>query len=176
MAMFGEKENDTNKRLSELEKTVDLLVKKPVLPDHYHNKIDSSPVFWADLASRKVYIHHTIAGLAAATATNYGVFFIAPFPCYLSLLKEVHQTAGSDGGAVTLTLEKLTGTQALDAGTAMLSTTLSLKATADTVQTGTISPTLTSINLASGDRIAMKDAGTLTSVANVTVLLELTLS
>lgn len=87
--------------------------------------------------------------------------------------REVHQTAGTDAGAVTLDLEKLTGTQNLDAGAAVLNATLSLKATINTVQTATLTDTLTSRSLARGDRLALKDSGTLTAVQNVSVIVEL---
>lgn len=143
------------------------------LKQHRHSGSDSQKVIFADLYQRKVWVHHTIAGTAAATAGNYGVFFIAPFACVLTSFREVHQTAGTDVGAVTLQLEKLTGTQALDAGAAMLSTALSLKATINSVQTAILTVTKANRNLSLGDRLAMKDAGTLTAVANVTVVLEL---
>ena len=86
--------------------------------------------------------------------------------------KEVHETAGTDGSAVTVTLEKLTGTQAPDAGTVLLSSALSLKAIANTVQTGTLVSTVSSRNFNAGDRLCLKDAGVLTTVANVTVIVE----
>lgn len=149
-------------------------MKNPPLPDHQHTGFDASNVTWANITGKKLYVSHTIQGTAAATATNYGVFFIAPFACYISGFKEVHQTAGTDGGAVTLTLEKLSGTTAPDSGSVMLASTLSLKGTANTVQTGTLTTTLANRNLAIGDRMCLKDAGVLTSVANVTVLCELT--
>lgn len=148
---------------------------QPVMPDHRHNGFDVSRVFWSDLVSRKLYLEHTIQGTNAATAAFYGVFWIAPFACYVSEFREVHQTAGSDGSAVTVTLEKLTGTQAPDSGTAMLTTALSLKATANTVATGVLTPTTANLNLVRGDRLGLKDAGTLTAVANVTTVTEITI-
>lgn len=150
--------------------------KDPQIPDHFHNRYDTSPVNFLDIYNKKVWVPWTLSGTSAATATNYGVFFVVPVACYVTGVKEVHQTAGSDGGAVTVTLEKLTGTSALDAGTEVLATALSLKATANTVQTGTLSATLGARTLAVGNRLALKDAGTLTAVANVTVLIELTIS
>lgn len=140
--------------------------------DHRHDGYDTSRVDFRSISSRVFPVHHTIAGTAAATAGNYGVFYIFPVPCVAVSMREVHQTAGSDAGAVTLTIEKLTGTQALDAGAVVLSSTLSLKATANTVQSGTLTTTLANRTFAVGDRIAMKDSGTLTAVANVTVVME----
>ncbi len=158
-----------------LRRVAALETKKPNMPDHRHNGFDVSRVYWSDLVTRKFLIHHTLEGAQAATAANYGVFWIAPFACYVSEFREVHQTAGSDGSAVTVTLEKLTGVQAPDAGTAMLTTALSLKATANTVQTGVLTPTTANVNLVRGDRLALKDAGTLTAVSNVTTVTEITI-
>jgi hypothetical protein len=155
--------NDLTARISRLEST-------PKMPDHRHNGFDASRVQWADITSRSFYVHHTIQGSAAATATNYGTFWIAPFACRAFSFQEVHQTLGTDGGTVSLTLEKLTGTQAPDSGVAMLSAALSLKTTINTVQTGTMTTTLANVNLAKGDRLCMKDAGVLTVVANVSVI------
>lgn len=159
-----------------LTKRVEELELNPRLADHYHNGNDSSRVNFFDIAQRKVWVHHTIQGTAAATATNYGVFWIAPVNCFVSAVKEVHQTAGTDGSAVTLNIEKLTGTTAPDSGVTILATALSLKATINSVQTGVLTNTTANRALLAGDRLCMKDAGTLTTVANVTVLIEITLS
>ena len=161
--------------LLKLSKRVDGIVKNPSLPDHFHNGFDVSRINFSDIYQRKVWVHHTVVGTAAATLTNYGVFYIVPFACVLTKFQEVHQIAGVDAGAVTLMLEKLTGTTAPDSGVDMLSSTLSLKATANTVQTGTITTTLANRTLAAGDRLCMEDAGTLTAVTNVTVSVELQL-
>ena len=70
-------------------------------------------------------------------------------------------------------LEKLTGTEALDAGDSMLESTIDLTDTANTVVTGTLSATNANLNLAAGDRIALKDANDLTDVAGLSVIVEL---
>lgn len=111
----------------------------------------------------------TIADTAAATAANYGVVITIPYGLELIEAWETHKVAGSDASAVTLTLEKLTSGQALDAGVAMLSSTFNLKATANTPQRQKASSTITSRMLSPGDRIALKDSGTLTAVSHVTV-------
>lgn len=142
------------------------------VPDHYHDGIENQQVTFDNLKERKHIINHTIVGTAAATAANYAVFWIAPWSCVITKIKEVHQTAGSDAGSVTLDIEKLTGTQALDAGASALSSTFNLKAIANTVQTGSLTTTLANRRLAAGDRLAMKDSGTLTNVSNVTIITE----
>ncbi len=143
--------------------------------DHQHTGIDSQYIRQIDVSDRKFYVSHTIPGTQAATAANYGVFFIAPFKCYVSDVKEVHQVLGTDAGAVTLGIEKLTSGEAPGSGDDVLSTALSLKTTINTVQSGTITATTANSNLSIGDRLCMEDAGTLTAVANVTVLIELTI-
>jgi hypothetical protein len=148
---------------------------RPTLGDHLHNGFDVSRIKYADISTKIDYIHHTIQGTDAATATNYGVFWTAPFACFVSGFTEVHQTAGTAGGTVSLTLEKLTGTTAPDSGSDLLNAALSLKATANTVQTGVLTQTTSRLSISKGDRLCMKDSGTLTNVANVTVYVEITI-
>lgn len=140
------------------------------VPFHIHNGIDSPNVPWGNISQRQLAIHWTIPGIQAATATNYGVFWTAPFNCTVVGFTEVHQTAGTNGGAVTLQLERLQGTEAPDGGDELLATALSLKATANTVQTGTFIGNINTKQLLEGNRLCLKDAGTLTDVANVTVV------
>lgn len=147
------------------------------LTDHIHNGTDASRVNFKDLKNVTINLSHTIQGSNASTATNYGVFFINQIaPCYVSKFYEVHQTKGTDAGTVTLMLEKLTGTTAPDSGSSVLASALSLKANDNTVQTAVISTNLSNINLAIGDRLCLKDSGILTSLVNVTVFVELTLT
>ena len=139
--------------------------------DHTHDGALSRQINYFDLfGGQPIYIHHTIYGTGAATATNYGVFWIAPFDCTVTEIREVHQTAGSSADAA-LQIEKLTGTQALDSGVT-LNTAIELDGTANTVVTATRTSTAVDLQLSRGDRLALKDAGTLTAVANVTVVIE----
>lgn len=116
-------------------------------------------------------INHSLFGTAAATAANYGVFWNVDKQCELLEIRYSHQTAGTDGSGVTVDIEKLTGTQALDAGVVMGLITHNLKSTINTVVE--VSPTTTYVNkvLDIGDRIALKDAGTLTNVAGLCITL-----
>jgi hypothetical protein len=164
---------DIQKQIDELVKRTKSLEGQVQQPSHYHNGFDSNQIAFVDIYQKKLYVHHTIVGTAAATAANYGVFYIAPVACLVTRIQEVHQTAGTDGGAVTLNIEKLTSGVAPDSGSTILTTALSLKATINTVQTGGITVTSSAKTLAAGDRLCMKDTGTLTAVANVTVLVEL---
>lgn len=170
-------EEQITREIQSLRSAVDLLTSRPVLLDHYHNGFDASKVRYADIDQRKHWIPWTIPGAQAATATNYGTFFINEMgPCFISGFWEIHQVMGSDAGAVTVELEKLTGTTAPDSGSSVLSAVLSLKTTANTLQAGTITSTLGNKNLALGDRLCLKDAGVLTAVSNVSVLVELTMT
>lgn len=110
----------------------------------------------------------------AATAANYGVFFIAPFACEVVSVRENHTTAGTDAGAVTLDIEKLTGTQVSGAGVSVLGATkINLKGTAETVQAPALTATAANKQLAVGDKLNLLDTGVLTAVAGVTVTVEL---
>lgn len=113
-----------------------------------------------------------VQGVDAATASNYGIFFVADKTYAINSITEVHGTTGTDGGAVTLQIERLQGTEALDAGDTLLSTAFNLKGTANTVQYGELVRTNILI-LGIGDRLSLKDSGTLTSVADVVVTVTL---
>lgn len=129
---------------------------------------------WRFLKGRPpLTIRHTLVGTSAATAGNYGVFFIAQFNCEVLSVREAHETAGTDAGAVTLDIEKLTGTQALDGGVAVLNATIDLKGTVNTVVTPALTATRANRLLAVGNRLALKDSGTLTAVAGMTITIEI---
>lgn len=145
---------------------------KEKVGDHVHDGIENYKVEFGNLNNRKHVISHTIYGTAATVAANYGHFWIAPWPCFVERISEVHSSAGTDGGSVTLNIEKLTDGVSIGSGTAILSTAFNLKATANTTQEGTLTATLVDRRLSTGNRLAMKSSGTLTSVANVTIMVE----
>lgn len=159
----------TNRRLS----AVEALAEQPT---HYHNGFDSNNIAWGDLVQRKVWLRWTLPGTSAATAGNYGTFFIVPMTCLVTKIQEVHEVLGTSGSAVTLNIEKLTGTTVPGSGLALLSTGFNLKGTINTVLTGTlvIGTTISYRSLAMGDRLGLQLTGTPTSVAGVTVHVELT--
>ena len=114
-----------------------------------------------------------ILGTSAATTTNYRPFFIADRGYTVTGISEVHGTAGSDGGAVTLIVEKCTGTQASGAGVTLQSANIDLKATANTVQSPALTATGADLVLAAGNRLGLVLTGTPTAVANVVVTVQL---
>lgn len=142
-----------------------------VVPPHTHNNDDSPRVRQQDLEKRYEYLYVRVEGTSAATAANYGPFFMALAPCYIRAVYEFHETAGTDGGSVGLNIEKLTGTQSPDAGSTILTSNLNLKATANTQQKGSLVVSRASRTLAKGDRLCLKDSGVLTSVAGVLAII-----
>lgn len=136
---------------------------------HTHNGTDSLLVSYLDLSNKVIILPHTLFGTSAATSGNYSVFFVAPYAMVVLAIQEVHVTAGTAGGSVTLNVEKLTDTSAPGAGTNLLQTAFNLKGTANTLQTGTLVQPVSSKNLAAGNRLSLVLSGTPTSVANLTI-------
>lgn len=97
------------------------------------------------------------------------VAFIADGPYEIVSATEVHETAGTDGSAVTLDIKKVTGTTAGASGTTVLSSTFNLKSTAKTVVKKNAASGLTTViadrRLADGDRLFFDFTGTLTALA-----------
>lgn len=100
-------------------------------------------------------------------------FFVAPEACKVVGVSYVHSVAGTNGSPVNLQVTKDTGTNAPGAGTDLLTNNANAgfdcKGTANTVQNGTLVATEGATTLAAGDRLAVDFAGTLTSLAGVTV-------
>lgn len=122
------------------------------------------------------YVTKQLHGTTPQTAANYGIIFIAWHPCEVIAVQEVHETAGTDGGAVTLQVEKLTGTTAPGSGSNLLTTAFNLKSAINTVVSKTtpdLTTTKADLRLERGDRLALKDSGTLTAVAGVNVTIYL---
>ena len=118
--------------------------------------------------------HILLKGTDAQTAANYTHFFVADQSYNVVGITEVHGTAGTDTGTVTLQVEKLSGTTAPGSGVNMLSTALNLKGTANTPQYGILksagsTTTGPATSIAKGDRIAWKTSGTLTALKDVLV-------
>jgi hypothetical protein len=88
-------------------------------------------------------------------------------------IKEIHGTAGNDVGAVALQVEKLTDGTARGAGIDLLATAFNLKATANTLQTGTLVSANSSLTFNTTDYLALKTSGTLTSLADVVVTIKI---
>lgn len=149
------------------------------------NKTINSEYFFQELRVLKRYgfmgvtnpVMVTIPGASAATAANYTApFFIAHRTYLVVEVRERHETAGSDAGAVTVMLKKVPSGTAPASGTDLLTAGISLKATANTNQnsigTGATITLVTSNStrrLVKGDALSLVTTGTLTAVAGVTV-------
>ena len=111
----------------------------------------------------------TLEGTAPATAANFDTFFTAEYDLEVIAASESHRVAGTNAGAVTLDVEKLTSAQASGAGASVLSTTFNLKSTAETPVRVTATTTKANRILKRGDRLSLKDSGTLTDLGHMTV-------
>lgn len=107
------------------------------------------------------------------------VFFQADRHYKIHSIKEVHATAANDSGAVTAIIRRCEGTETIIEGDA-LCTAFSLKTTKDTVQTATLVTDAyradvndLTLELNGGDRLAIDFTGTLTTLVNVVVTVEL---
>lgn len=166
--------DDFKQQLEELTRRVDNLSNNP-LPRQQFGQRSTILSFPLESTTRKtissIISYPVIVRLQntdAATTANYGTFFTAQESCVVVAVTEVHGTLGTDASAVTLQIEKLTGTTAPDSGTELLSTAFNLKGTINTVQYGVLVVNGENI-LGRGDRLCLKDAGVLTAVANVQV-------
>jgi hypothetical protein len=145
------------------------------IPFHTHSGSDSQRVSYSNLSNKTVIIPYTLTGALAATAGNYSVFFTAPFAATVSQITEDHTALGTDGGAVSLDVEKLIGTTAPGSGVKITTAPFNLKSAINTVVTAQLSTFVGVVQLAAGDRLALRLTGTPTSVANVNITVVLSL-
>lgn len=103
-----------------------------------------------------------------ATTVDSNIF-TAPYALKVTSITYAPTVAGTNGSAVTLEVEKCTGTTAPASGTAIHSGTANLKGTINTVQTLTLVTSGAEV-LAAGDRLALDVTGTLTDVAGVVTI------
>lgn len=120
-----------------------------------------------EMIGRKDGFHLNHLMVDAATAGNYDVIFTAVYPCEVMAVIETHRVACSSTG--TLNLEILTSGQALDAGVTVLSTAYSLDSTANTPILKQGLDLTANRQLKPKDRLALKDALTLTATAGLVV-------
>ena len=106
---------------------------------------------------------------AGAAAGDYDGNIPVPDAAVLVSVTERHQTAGNDAGSVTLMVKKTPSGTAKASGTDCLSAGISLKATADTNQTGTLHGTPANYTFAAGDAASLVLTGTPTAVDGVSV-------
>lgn len=107
-----------------------------------------------------------LPGATAATAANYGNFWIAPYKCVVEAVT-ARWSANSSSG--TVTVHKVPSATAQDSGTALLSSTISTASGANTNSAGTVVTTAATVELAAGDALQLVDSGTLTSLTDLVV-------
>jgi len=148
----------------------------PILGD---NTVVRTPA--TAIGDAKVQVEEFVAviNLAAASTANQDVFIAAPGGNYQ--VTGVTATFGTASSSGTLDVVKATGTTAIGSGTSVMTGTISLAGTANTPVHGTLSSTISSLQLAGaangastgGDRLGIKLGGTLTSLANCLVQIRL---
>jgi hypothetical protein len=115
------------------------------------------------------YFTFRLGGTSAATNANYGYVFTARHPIEILRISEIHETAGSDAGALTLDVLVVPSGTVIGSGTSMLATTFNLKSTANTV----VYKEATNLNshrrLSENQSLALKVTGTATDLAGVCV-------
>lgn len=158
-----------DKNLQDLEDRIDGLEKW--MREHAHSGNDQSK---KTLVTS--FVTMTILSTGGATSTNYTHFFTATKPCYVKAITQVHAVKGTDAGAVTLQIERLTGTTAPGSGTNLLLTAFDLKGNINATQYAglrTGNGLISQSGLGVGDRLALKTTGVLTAVASVQVTVEI---
>lgn len=116
--------------------------------------------FYAAAAANAVTQTLFVGPPAASSASG-----LLPLGTYQILgVSVVFSTASTSG---TLQLEKATGTQAPGAGTALLTGTVSLSGTANTVVNGTVVTNPNTLTINAGDRLNVIIAGTVTNLVNL---------
>jgi hypothetical protein len=96
--------------------------------------------------------------------------FVAPRGYRVKAITGRVTAAGTDSGAVTLAVKKAASGTAIASGTALHSSTMDLKGTANTNQTLTLSTTSSDLDIAAGDAIGIDVTGTLTAATGVVTI------
>lgn len=113
----------------------------------------------------------------AATAMVDQSFFLATQAYQVTKVRFVHAVAESTAASLYVQLVKDTGTSAPGAGTDLLTNNTNVgfdcKATANTVQTGTLTATTASLQLAAGDRLSVDFTAAATELVGVTITVTL---
>lgn len=104
--------------------------------------------------------------LGTATQAIDQIVFQAPYPMEFVGVKVTYTTASTSG---TLNVEKCPVGTAAGSGTDLLASTIDLSATAGVTYSGTPITTKSSLQLATGDRLALDFGGTVTNLVNAQI-------
>jgi hypothetical protein len=113
---------------------------------------------------------NTLQGATAAVAANYNIFWIAPYGCEVVSVTVRFSAASSSG---TVDVKKAPSGTAIGSGTSVLSAAASTAGTANTNVAGSLSATVANRQLAAGDALGIVNGGTLTSLTDLVVAIEL---
>lgn len=139
---------------------------------HFNRNVELSK--GAALVHDGAYVSESASIVLTANATCIDQnIYIAGRRMKVVGISEVHTTAGTDAGTVSLTLKKCTGTTAPASGTALHSTVINLKGTAQTVQSPALTDVESTLTLEPGDRLGLDFTGTITTLAGVCVTVDL---
>lgn len=122
------------------------------------------------VASLDAEVRHQIL-LPAAMVDQF--IYVCNRPAIVTDVRLVYATAETTAATLTLQLTKDTGTNAPGAGTDLLGTAFNCKATANTVQVGTLITTLATLTLAQGDRLGLDFSAAATELAGLCVAVAL---
>ena len=131
-----------------------------------------------DVQSKKIIRNQIVTpitvvlnGTQAATSGNYGVFFVNRIGKVMTMseIVEVHGTAGTDAGDVTLQIERLQNTESSGNGNDLLSIAFNLKGTANTIQNGDLVSDNSVLVIEPNDRLGLSLSGTPTNVDDLIV-------
>jgi hypothetical protein len=103
-----------------------------------------------------------VSGTWLATSVD-GEFFVAPRPYMVTFASARVTAAGTDAAAATAAIKKAPSGTAIASGTALHTSTINLKGTANTNQSLTLSATPADRKIAQGDAIGFDFTGTLTT-------------
>ena len=133
---------------------------------NYPGQILSDYTLEIDFEAQSTSITKSILG------TNFP-FFIARHPMEVMWVAESHIVAGTNAGAVTMDVVKLTSGQAVASGVSILTAEFDMKSTANTPVQKQGKDLANTRQLKNGERLALDFTGTLTDLAEVQVTLYL---
>ncbi len=142
-------------------------------PTHSHTGIDSPKVEFGDILNKQFFAVSTVFGTSAATATNYGTFYIAPASVSLQEMQITY--AHQSTSACTIFVEILKPGQASGAGTGVQGFNVAVSGNVDQVGTSKLRPGSKADILNANDRLSLFVSGDPTGLVqlNVTVLLQI---
>lgn len=155
--MEGELKNE----IAELRNKVDSM--EEILTTHKHKGFDET------LKLGLIFpIEEHLQGAIPVTAANYGIFFVNKSDRTYEV-SEIQVSWGTASTSGTLQIERLQSTEAKGAGDDLLSSTIDMSGTANTVNTGTLVTDKTLLKLEKGNRLGLVNGGTLTSQTDLCV-------